>query len=272
MPIRGPIYHGLVSVDTATPITQQGLISTRWASLQFSKEIDSTDIVGFESNTSATGDITVTDTISGTPSYPVVFTFQSIDWFTIQLMANEFASTTASHTRYETKIGTVPASGTYEIQDADLNGKTPAQVQVTVKQRGAWGEIRLLQVVTATTAPTTSQVRLVDTSTSATIASLVFASGLASAPIQYQTNITASNIETIGYESNAKALNALRFAGKLYGGSRFGGGLYLEIPRIELTGNFDPTISADVNEITINGRAVLGTGERSVYKFANLTA
>ena len=185
------------------------------------------------------------------------------------MLVGEQIATTASYAYNSDRVGIVEAAGTapnltYELEDADLVGLTPAQVRVKASERGPWGEVGTLTIVSDTPANAT-EVEL--DATAGTLA--FFDDSWLGAPIDYTLEVARANTRTIGVEANPVRLRNFGFQGLLktdeYGPTE---GIQITIPRMTRSRSF--SLNTAERERTIEFVPVLAPGRRSVVEFAEI--
>lgn len=145
------------------------------------------------------GRVTTAAAESGEVNHVVKINTQVQDWYALQLLDGQLATTETSQKILHRRYGQVPIASPYEFSDADLAGTT-TDVSVQIMARGTWGETGPRAVVTGT--PTAGQVKVA-------AGKFTFTSGDAGAPFGYTVPKTYATIEAIGKTSVAEYLGEM---------------------------------------------------------------
>lgn len=203
------------------------------------------------------GLIVTAGSAQSTEEYTAKIGIEAVNWQSIQFAYGELAGITTSVALPELRYATVPASGTYEVADADISD---TNVWVTVMTAGSWGRAKPLTKVVGT--PAAGEFK-VDTS----LKKLVFNAAQASAPFAYRLFKTYTNIESIGAEAVFTALSSFSF-------SAIG---YLDEEKVKMvipkmTKSNIPTLNiSDVTKFELEFEMIVSGSNRKPFQFYNLT-
>jgi hypothetical protein len=259
MALTGLAAHGFITPlgNSIWGAGQRDLQLVRPGTVSFSQTQNQESIRGFVNGASALGTQIVTDVFAGETDSEVTVEFQSIDMAGIAFLMGEAPKVSASVTLATPKNAIVPAD--LSLEDAALTGQTEATVSVTVSGRGAWGEARVLNVVTGAPA-TIDEVQL-----NAATTQLIFFAGMVGAPIDYVINTTLTNKRTIGIEASPVIINTCEFVGRLILANR--GQVWVRIQDIVFAESFEFSIAPDAPTFTKTGQLVARTGNRTAVQF-----
>lgn len=240
------------TLNLAGGATAQKLIELFLFEFTFTSESEQLEALGYVRGvrrSKSSAEATVTDTLTLSTQYA--------DWAQLGFALDEFPKSATNVIIPTLKTATVPAApGPYEIADAAITTANDSFIFVYVNAFGSWGQPgSLVRTANSSTAPTTTKQVQVETTSN----DLIFAAGLAGAPVSYTVPVEYSTIEAYGGTGATSSFGKIEFRGKLYSPeSTDNWAIYFPSlsrnsrPNIELTGDV-PTLSIDFAAETPSG-------------------
>jgi hypothetical protein len=248
------------SIVPASTSTQIGLFDTRFTTVSITKEVEEREVRGVRDGSDIAQ---VYDTFPNSITYGLSTEIEAIDSDTLALMFGETWAPVAAWNDSIIKQTTVPTATPYEFADNNIvAGMTAVDVQVSINENGSWGFKRPLEVI-LTGNPTLEQVRF-----DVTNSKLIFAAGLAGAPIKYSIRKARTNIDSLGVVQTPKMLDDLKFFGHIAGSRK-----EEIIVEVDLTpsGGWELAVG-DESSVTLEFKATAKGANRSAVRMYRLAA
>ena len=259
--LQGLGFFGLKTVGTATPISQEEGFSPEHLSFDLTLERNTERILAFI-NGNANGRRRTFKTITLDEQFTLTMEVVGWDWHFLQLLTDEFRSTTASYTYDNWQRLTVPETGPFTIDLGDVGLVAADDVVVTYTEVDGHGQPRGVEVVLVAPA-SADEVQLA-------LGVLTFDAAAAGAAVDVAPRATLTTVETIGVESTFNNVGSLEFSGVLKSSDDSSSqGIGIKIPQMEVAGGFSIAVGDDVNTFTLEYNPSVAAGNRTEVQFFN---